>query len=166
LGEFTTNITYISAGTRFDGVYSPSGPEPAVDPYTITDRIHISFLPFSTGLITTQPSLFGRYRVVQFNPAQRTAFTWDETELETFRIDFRTNFHSVWSDLHTLVTTEPCFARNRASVSVNVEFVADTAQAHSSITPTRHRPRAEAIAVIQGLRCYDSVQFLVSLDCA
>jgi hypothetical protein len=97
-------------------------------------------MSLSLTLITFQLRLFGRYRGVRFTADQPAEFAWDETELETFRTDFRTNFHSVWSDLHTLVTTEPCFARNRASVSVNVEFVADTAQAHSTITAYKMPP--------------------------
>lgn len=140
LGEFPANTRYIFGGNRFQGEYHPTAPEPTVDEYKIIHRIHVAFLPFSTRLIREQPQLFGRYRGVRFTAAQRAEFAWDETEQETFRNDFRTNVHDAWSDRHALVTNEPCFARYRASVTVNIEIVDDPATAHSTITAYKMPP--------------------------
>jgi outer membrane protein OmpA-like peptidoglycan-associated protein len=140
LGEFPASTTYILGGLRFDAAYSPTAPEPTLDDFTITHRIHIDFRPFSTRLIREEPRLFGKYRGVRFTPAQRAQFAWSATEIDTFRTDFQTNVQTVWSARHTLVTNEPCFARYRASPIVNIEFVDDPANAHSTVVAYKMPP--------------------------
>jgi hypothetical protein len=125
---------YFFSGIRFDAEYKPTGPFPIQDPFKITHRINIDFLPFSTRLIREQPRLFGKYRGVRFTAAQRAQFAWTDAEKTTYKNDFKTNVQTIWSAQHALDLNEVCFARYRAMPMVNIEFVDDPERAHSRVT--------------------------------
>jgi outer membrane protein OmpA-like peptidoglycan-associated protein len=129
LPTFDSSI-FVLLGRKFDAIYLPGGPSPAMGELEIILNVAVELKDFDLTIMRQEP-FKSYFRTHPLTREQRKDFAWPKEESERrqerqkFGSAFKSQVQSAWSGKHPLKLNDPAFSPYQCNVKITVNIMED-----------------------------------------